>query len=1150
MAILLNGATTSSGGVNSNLSLLQLKDTPASYTDAGGKVLAVKADLSGVEFVTIETSSVGISDNATKNMIDITDEQITVRGSIIPDVDNVYNLGAPDKRWHDIFVSANTIYLGDSTQLSGTSIVVDAGENPTSLADMPTVKASRIVAVPFSYNPGGGSISVRPSIEFQVNGQSYPISFNTETLEFSLDAAGNHGTGSLVAKKITLRNDGLTSLDIQGNFIHDGNYTNTQVDKTFRFDGNLTLGYDATKILTVKASTNFEGPVSFKGSTIFGDGNDPINLNAGTNTFTVTSGNFNVNAAGDTTISGNLAVQGNLTVSGATTIINSNEVNIGDNIITLNSDIPGGMDPTENAGIQIARGTEAASKWLWVEAQDYWSPMGADIKNVGTLAATTVNATNLTGTLTGNVVGDVTGSVTGSVSGNAGSASKLETARQISLIGDVTGSAMFDGSSNITIDVDISSAGATTSDKRFYVATEGQTTFAATYHVGHVDVYVNGVRMVDGDDFTATNGTSVTLTTPAKANDIIQIVGWSVFTIADSLTQANADSRYAKLTGADFTGKVTIAGDVGISRTPTNFRFEVQGDGPTSNGIGVADSGGALRCYLVGNGTRSAIGTTNALPLVFETATVERVRIDGSGNMGIGTATPVGKLGVNGAIHIATGFGVGSGNGYMGNTTAAGNAALTLWDESGHTVLSNSWGSGAIVLKTFDTERIRVTGSGNVGIGTSSPSHGLDVVANSALAKFSTNQSNQSERAGMFINAVGGPTRADRHVDLLLDPNGADGVGIDYAYLRRLGTGELRIVNAGGNPTTFWTNDSERLRINADGRIGVGTNNPTAAFEISNPTYGFQLRLHRSGSGAGRGTGYLSLASDDSLGNVTEYAGVYGVIENSADGAESGALAVSLMSNGTLVERFRIDSSGNILAGVVSYPSHKIAKNVAEGIAIMTVGSPTADMMGFYHSTGVNWNTAGSAMRIGRNSSTSRSINAAGTVNASGADYAEYIKKSDTCGIIEKGDIAGINANGQLTDKFDEAHSFVVKSTDPAYVGGDIWGTEEVIGAQPVNPGDNTDEQLKSQYATELAAWESRLEAERVKYDRIAFAGQVPVNVSGQYAVGDYIVAERREDGGITAIAVTNPTFEQYRSAVGKVWAVRGSQAWVAVKIG
>ena len=218
---------------------------------------------------------------------------------------------------------------------------------------------------------------------------------------------------------------------------------------------------------------------------------------------------------------------------------------------------------------------------------------------------------------------------------------------------------------------------------------------------------------------------------------------------------------------------------------------------------------------------------------------------------------------------------------------------------------------------------------------------------------------------------------------------------------------------------------------------------------------------------------------------------------------------------------------------------------------------------------------------------TGRSINAGGTVNANGADYAEYMTKADDCGVLAKGALCGVTDAGLLTDKFDKAVSFVVKSTDPAYVGGDTWGdlpeperhseqyiqwltdVSRVKAAEPVRMEDESDDDLQSRVTAwessvhevelrepadkvsyEWLEWERQLEAQRQRVDRIAFAGQVPCNVTGAKA-GDYIVPVRTSSGGITGTAVTKPTFEQYAQAVGKVWKVMDDgRAWVAVKIG
>ena len=77
-----------------------------------------------------------------------------------------------------------------------------------------------------------------------------------------------------------------------------------------------------------------------------------------------------LSVAGDATITGNATITGDLTVSGTTTTINSNELAIGDNIITLNADETGA--PTQNAGIQVERGTSANVELRYNESLDQW----------------------------------------------------------------------------------------------------------------------------------------------------------------------------------------------------------------------------------------------------------------------------------------------------------------------------------------------------------------------------------------------------------------------------------------------------------------------------------------------------------------------------------------------------------------------------------------------------------------------------------------------------------------------------------------------------------------------------------------------------------------------------------------------------------
>jgi len=122
------------------------------------------------------------------------------------------------------------------------------------------------------------------------------------------------------------------------------------------------------------------------------------------------------------TVSGNLVVQGTLTVSGATTTVESNTVNIGDAIITLNSDETG--TPSANAGFEIERGTSSNVQFVWDEGNDRWTVAGNALYGTGTLTFSGGGA--LTGTWsdlgTVSTVDINGGTVDGAVIGGASAA--------------------------------------------------------------------------------------------------------------------------------------------------------------------------------------------------------------------------------------------------------------------------------------------------------------------------------------------------------------------------------------------------------------------------------------------------------------------------------------------------------------------------------------------------------------------------------------------------------------------------------------------------------------------------------------------------------------------------------------------------------
>ena len=155
-----------------------------------------------------------------------------------------------------------------------------------------------------------------------------------------------------------------------------------------------------------------------------------------------------------------------------------------------------------------------------------------------------------------------------------------------------------------------SSVNGTTNRSNYVVGTNsgsynGSTTvFPATYDAGFLDVFLNGVRL-DPADFTATNGTSVTLDTAATSGDTLSVVGYGTFVLADHYSKTQADARYAQLSGATFTGDVsgTNATLSGYLRGPASFTIDPAAHGDNTGTVVIAGN-------LQVDGTTTTINST------------------------------------------------------------------------------------------------------------------------------------------------------------------------------------------------------------------------------------------------------------------------------------------------------------------------------------------------------------------------------------------------------------------------------------------------------------------------------------------------------------------------------------------------------------
>ena len=126
-------------------------------------------------------------------------------------------------------------------------------------------------------------------------------------------------------------------------------------------------------------------------------------------------------------------------------------------------------------------------------------------------------------------------------------------------------------------------------NRETFTATGGETAVNVNYSLGQLSVYLNGVKLMESVDFTATNGTSITGLTALAANDVMDFVSLDSFSPADTVSAGSggtflapvtfdgdikagtvkANDGTAAITVADSTGKVTFAGDFQVDGTTT-----------------------------------------------------------------------------------------------------------------------------------------------------------------------------------------------------------------------------------------------------------------------------------------------------------------------------------------------------------------------------------------------------------------------------------------------------------------------------------------------------------------------------------------------------------------------------------------------------
>ena len=276
---------------------------------------------------------------------------------------------------------------------------------------------------------------------------------------------------------------------------------------------------------------------------------------------------------------------------------------------------------------------------------------------------------------------------------------------------------VYDGANWITA----TSAGNTSLLNYRYVATTGQTTFSGvdansatmSYTVNNIIVSRNGV-ILDPTDYTATSGTSVVLVNAASAGDNINIVAFKSFTTADMVPAS---------TGGTYAGAVQFI--AGSASTPG---ISVSGDANTGMFFPAADT------------------------IAFAEGGAEAMRIDSSGNVGIGTSSPQSSLHVAGTVSGApttTGIQMGINSGYAGiemsNTTGGW---LDFNKGDGTDFQGRLFYDNANNVMQFYTnganERARIDSSGNLLVGTTGASGRLTSSSTGTVAVYASSTGNHA----------------------------------------------------------------------------------------------------------------------------------------------------------------------------------------------------------------------------------------------------------------------------------------------------------------------------------------------------------------------------------------------------------------------